>query len=380
MISSRLILTAALACFSDLAPARPADQPAANPAENVVLVMIDGLRWQEVFTGADERYVTKAVGKVEKPEPLLERWHRGTPEERRETLMPFLWSVVAREGQLYGNRYKGSTVDITNGRGVSYPGYAEALCGVAEPVIKDNRHIVNPNPTVLEFLNQHEGFRGRAAAFGSWQTFRFIFRAETCGFPVDDGNGAFTAGAGSPELAVLNRVRTEVPYRWSGVAFDALTVNTAMEWMKVNKPRAVFLGMGETDEWAHEYDYARYLEAAHLADAYLRRLWEYLQSDAQYAGKTTLMITCDHGRGDLFQKDRAWGDHGSGNPGSEHIWLAIIGPGIRRLGERTNTQPITQSQFASTLAAAAGLDFSTLQPRAGVPIRDCLPVPPAARP
>jgi len=380
MLSSRPLFFAAFACLSHLAAAQPADPPAAKPAENLILVMIDGLRWQEVFTGADERYMTKAVGKVEKPEPLVARWHRDTPEARRELLMPFLWSVVAEQGQVYGNRFKGSTADITNGRGVSYPGYAEALCGVAEPVIKDNRHIVNPNPTVLEFLNQQEGFRGRAAAFGSWQTFHYIFRAETCGFPVDDGNGAFTAGTGSAELAVLNRLRAEVPYRWANVAFDALTVNTAMEWVRVNRPRAVFLGMGETDEWAHEYDYARYLDAAHLADAYLRRLWEFLQSDEQYAGKTTLMITCDHGRGDLFQTDRAWGDHGVGTAGSEHIWMAIIGPGTPPLGERTNAEPVTQSQFAATLAAATGLDFTGAQPRAGAPIRECLSPRPASRP
>ena len=36
------------------------------------------------------------------------RFWRDSPEARRKTLLPFVWSVVARHGQIYGNRWKGS--------------------------------------------------------------------------------------------------------------------------------------------------------------------------------------------------------------------------------------------------------------------------------
>jgi hypothetical protein len=344
----------------------------ATLTRNVVIVMIDGLRWQEVFTGADERYMTPEVGKVEKPEPLRARWIRPTPHERREALMPFLWRTMAAKGQVLGNRERGSEVNITNGFGVSYPGYAEALCGVAEAFIKDNRHIMNPNPTVLEWVATRGGFEGRAAAFGAWDTFRFIFRAGACGFPVDDGTGPITFGRVGAEIETINRLRAEVPYRWSGVAFDALVVNAALAWVRDNTPRIVFVGMGETDEWAHEYDYARYLEAAHRADGYVSRLWELLQSHAEYKGVTTLLVLPDHGRGDLSQSPRAWGDHGATYAGSEHIWLAAMGPDTPALGERESHAPVTQSQVAATAAALLGLDFREGQPRAAGPVADLL--------
>lgn len=362
---------AILAAFQSPAPASTPITPAAfvaSATQNVVLVMMDGLRWQEVFRGADEAYMTKDVGKVEKPDPLKAKWLRPTAEERRKELMPFLWGTVVPAGQIYGNRDKGSAVAVTNGIGVSYPGYAETLCGFAQPEIKDNRKFPNPSPTVIEWITKQPGFEGRAVAFGAWDTFSFIFRKDTCGFPVDDGTVPFTQGRLTPEIEAVNRVRADTFYRWSGVAYDSYVVNLALPWIGANKPRVVFFGMGETDEWAHEYDYEKYLEAAHRCDGFVQRLWSQLQADEQYKGKTTMILCPDHGRGDLSTSPRAWGDHGKKYPGSEDIWFAIIGPDTPAMGERTNVPVVTQSQIAATLAKSLGLDYNEAEPRAGKPV------------
>jgi hypothetical protein len=365
-------IVAALALSSTALAAPPGP---ALKTRNVFLVMVDGLRRQEVFTGADPAYMTDAVGKVKEPEPLLERWARPDAHERRSTLMPFLWGTIAAQGQVFGNHDRNSRVSISNGIGVSYPGYAETLCGVADPIIKDNRQIMNPNPTVLEVLHARPEFKGRVAAFGAWSTFRFIFRSPDCGFPVDDGAGPFSAGTSTPEIDTVNRLRQDIPYRWGTSAFDGLVVGLAIPWVRANSPRVVFLCLGETDEWAHEYDYAAYLDAAHRSDAFIRRLWESLQALDQYRGTTTLIVCPDHGRGDLAQSERAWGDHGPKYPGSEHTWLAVMGPDTPALGERENTDPITQDRIAATIAALLGVNLLDSQPRAGPPITDVLPRP-----
>jgi len=338
--------------------------PSSPRTQNVFLVMLDGLRWQEVFRGADEAYMTKDVGKVEKPDALKARWIRPTADERRKELLPFLWDKVVPQGQIFGNHDKGSAAVITNGFGVSYPGYAETLCGFAQPEIKDNRKFPNPSPTVIEWVAHQPGFEKRAVAFGAWDTFSFIFRKDTCGFPVDDGTGPFTQGTLTPEIHAVNRVRADTPYRWAGVAHDSYVVNLALPWIAANKPRVVFFGMGETDEWAHEYDYERYLDAAHRCDGFVERLWTQLQTDDQYKGTTTMILCPDHGRGDLSTGPRAWGDHGKKYPGSEDIWLAIIGPDTPALGERSNVPVVTQSQIAATLAKSLGLDYNAAEPRA----------------
>jgi len=68
----------------------------------------------------------------------------------------------------------------------------------------------------------------------------------------------------------------------------------------------LMLGLGETDDWAHAGSYAEYLNAAHLADEYLRQIWELMQSMPEYRGKTTLIVLPDHGRGMGVK----WTDHG----------------------------------------------------------------------
>jgi hypothetical protein len=343
---------------------------------NVILVMSDGLRWQEVFRGADETLISKEAGLIDMPEPVREKYWRPTPEQRRETLMPFLWTVVAREGQIYGNRDAGSDAHVTNDKYFSYPGYNETFCGFADATITSNSKVPNANVTVFEWLHAQEGFSGKVAAFGAWDVFPFIFNADRCGFPVDGGNVPFepdpSLGRVTPRIALLNRLRVETPARWSGAHFDSLVFHTALEWMKENKPRVMFVGLGETDEWGHEGRYADYLDAARRADSYMRELWETAQSMPDYNGTTSMIVTCDHGRGDNSIGPRDWNNHGAKHPGSDEIWIAIIGPDTPTLGERNNIAPVTQAQVAATIAALLDKDYVASQPRAGAPIADAI--------
>jgi hypothetical protein len=90
MRSCTVVLATVLSLFS-MPPAR-----AQAPAGKVVVITLDGLRWQEFFTGADRDYFKKekdgAPGAAEK------RFWRETPAERRATLMPFVWGTIGDEG------------------------------------------------------------------------------------------------------------------------------------------------------------------------------------------------------------------------------------------------------------------------------------------
>jgi len=107
----------------------------ATPARHLILVTLDGLRWQELFTGADQRLMSKEAGKVADETALSEQYWRDSPESRRERVMPFFWSVVARQGQVWGDPSANCQVTVTNGHYFSYPGYSELLCGLADPAI-----------------------------------------------------------------------------------------------------------------------------------------------------------------------------------------------------------------------------------------------------
>src|SRR5687768_10456855 len=132
--------------------------------ENVLFIMLDGLRWQEVFRGAEERLVNKERGGIEKPEEIRKRFVRESEEEKRRALLPFLWEVVAKEGQLLGNHDKQSVGRVANGKYFSYPGYSEVLCGFADERIDSNDKNLNQNVTVLEWLHAKPEFKGKVAA------------------------------------------------------------------------------------------------------------------------------------------------------------------------------------------------------------------------
>jgi hypothetical protein len=363
----RLVLCAlALAPAAAVFAAAPQEAP---KTRNIVYVMADGLRWQEVFNGADLALIETKDAKPEEVKAFKAAAWRETPEARRELLMPFFWSVIARQGQLYGNRSKGSEAYVTNGHNFSYPGYSETLCGFADARVDSNDKIPNPNVTVLEWLHNKPAFKSRVAAFGAWDTFPAIINAGRAGFPVVAGYDPLTVAPVTPAIEMLNLVKADTTQLWGGEPFDVLPFRTAIEYLKVHKPRILYLSLGETDEWAHSGDYRHYLEAAHRSDAYIRTFWELLQSMPEYRGSTTLIVSTDHGRG-LAPEE--WRGHGEKIPESKYIWMGFLGPDTPALGERSAIAPVTQSQIAATLAALVGEDYVAAVPKAGKPIQDAI--------
>jgi hypothetical protein len=104
-------------------------------------------------------------------------------------------------------------------------------------------------------------------------------------------------------------------------------------------------------------------------DEFVRQLWETAQSIRQYRGKTTFIFTADHGRGN---GPTAWKDHGEKVAGAEGDWIAILGPDMPALGERSQVQPVTESQLAATIAALLGQDYHGAVPRSGAPIAEVI--------
>jgi hypothetical protein len=336
---------------------------------NVVILMMDGLRWQEVFSGADPALLERKAGGVADPDGLRRLFWRDSLEQRRAALLPFLWTEVARRGQVFGDRNSGAGARVSNGLNFSYPGYSETFCGVADPRINSNGKRYNPNLNVLEFLHRRPGFEGRVAVFAAWEQFPWILNAPRAGILVNGGYEPLLVQPSSENIGLLNRLKAETEY-WEGEAFDSFIFRTALEYIRLHKPRVLAVLLGETDEWAHAGRYDLYLKAAHRFDQYAGELWETLQQMPEYRGATTLILTTDHGRG---SGKKTWRSHGRRVPESQYIWMAFLGPGVPALGPRARTQTVTQAQLAATIAGLLGEDFRTAVPAAAPPIEDVLP-------
>lgn len=338
--------------------------------ENILFVMTDGVRWHEAFNGADPDLMPAEDGKGDDSASLKKKYWRDTPEQRREALMPFTWKTVVPNGQIFGNRAKGSEAHVSNGFNFSYPGFNEALTGYGDPRVNSNNKTPNPNISVFEWLNRMPEFSGKTGAFAAWDVFPFIFNAERCGFPVNAGFDAMTQGKINTRIELLNRLKVESARPWGGEPYDCLTYHTAFEWLKENHPRLFFLALGETDEWGHAGNYKEYLDGIRRYDMYVQELWETVQSLPQYKDKTTLILSTDHGRG-VGPED--WKSHGEEIKFSEQIWMAWMGPDTPALGERSQVEAVTLSQVAATIATLLGKDFNQFSPQAGKPIASVIP-------
>jgi hypothetical protein len=318
----------------------PARAEAINPVVQIegrylVLVTIDGYRWQELFRGADPTLVAN---------PAYGARYVDVPD-RAQALTPFLLSF-AREGALIGNRDQNSCARVSNDFWFSYPGYAELLAGRPNPRVRYNAAIPNDDVTVLERLAQRYAVR----VFAEWPTTRAILNVERSGLSV------FVApDYNAPRDAQI------IPQARAALA---------------DPPDILWVALGDTDTRAHEGKYEEYLAAATTADNFVREIWETYQSNPRTAGRTTLIVTADHGRGPA--ENNRWTGHGSGrwrgirvpglyHEGSDAIFIAARGPNIVASSDYTMEDCASVSQIAATLLAVFG-EADRVQPDMAPPL------------
>ncbi len=319
----------------------------------VILITLDGLRWQELFTGADpllvanSEYVGDTTG-------LKDKFWNENPKERREVLMPFIWKDVAKMGQIHGNRMQDSKVDLTNKMWFSYPGYNEILTGKADDArIDSNDKIPNPNTTILEIVNNDPQYKGKVAAFGSWDVFPYIVNEERSGVPVNAGFET-AKGDGLTEREIfLNELQPKVPSPWGSVRLDAFTHYYALEKMAKDHPELIYIAYGETDDFAHDGDYDAYLKSANTTDNMIKELWDFTQNNAFYKDNTLFIITTDHGRG--TDPLETWKGHGSDVKGAGSVWMVLFGKGVAPKGEISEDEQLFSDQIAPTVLEVLSL-------------------------
>src|SRR5437879_9206715 len=80
--------------------------------QNIVVATLDGFRWQELYRGADSSLINSKF--TETRAEVRKKFWAETPEDRRKLLMPFFWSTLEEQGQLYGDRDEGNKDEVAN--------------------------------------------------------------------------------------------------------------------------------------------------------------------------------------------------------------------------------------------------------------------------
>jgi hypothetical protein len=327
--------------------------------ENIIIITADGLRWQEIFSGMDSSIARNKKFNQGDSAYIFKTYWNDNAVERRRKLMPFLWSTIMQSGQIYGNRIYNCNVNTANPYKFSYPGYNEIFTGYADTIINSNDYPNNPHINLLEFINRNKRYTGKVAAFTAWNAFDRILNEQRSDIPVIAAFDTTTSKA--PLSKMLNEMlRNSYKPFGNNECLDMFTHYGAIEYLKAKKPKVLYIGYGETDEWAHAAQYRDYLNSARQTDKWISDTWNYIQSDVNYKNKTALFITTDHGRGDK-NKDQ-WTTHGKSVDEANEIWFAVMSPNVSAKGEIKESTQIYQNQFAQTMASLLGLIFEANHP------------------
>jgi len=147
---------------------------------------------------------------------------------------------------------------------------------------------------------------------------------------------------------------------------DELSIYIARRLMRQVAPSLLWITMHDIDV-AHAGAYSLYVEGIRRTDRLCSDLWKTIQSEPEYAGRTTLFILPDFGRD---SDDDAGGNgfqhHRTGDALSRTTWMLVAGRGIReglvfdRAMESTDLVPTLGSMLGFSPAFAQGKPIGEL--------------------
>jgi len=327
---------------------------------NVILLTLDGVRIQEIFSGLDEIVAAHDEQKIYSEIATgRERYGAGNAEQKRAALMPYFWQQLAPQGVVLGNPAYDNHVIVQNSQGWSRSGYTEIMTGGPRVEVEDYGDERFAHKTVLEVAQEQLQLEfGQVMQIGSSNTYTRSAASTDDALLMVGSKDTIPMPFGSTHMDELASLRREVMGLWEEGTNDVLTFRMALAYLQKNQPRVMWLALLNTDDWAHEDRYDRYVEYLHLADGLIAELWNTVQSMDAYSDKTTLIITTDHGRG---RQGSDWSEHDSPTiPGTNDIWMAVIGPDTPDIGEVKTPGTSYQGQAASTMLHYLGIDYRLL--------------------
>jgi arylsulfatase A-like enzyme len=104
---------------------------------------------------------------------------------------------------------------------------------------------------------------------------------------------------------------------------------------------------------AHSGAFSLYLEGIQRSDRLCAAIWKTIQSEPEYAGKTTLFILPDFGRdSDEDAGGNGFQHHRTGDALSRTTWMMVLGPGVRQ--NTVVDRPVQSVDLVPTLGSLMG--------------------------
>jgi len=255
-----------------------------NTPPKIVLITIDGVRWQEIFYGTDSNLYSESY--------LPPR-----------DLIPNIYNYFVDHGSAFG---KNSNIIASGTNHISLPGYLEMMRGFPTTDCITNLCEPELNTTLIDHYQN-------VAMFSSWDT----VRKSTTQFPekyiINSGRNYRTSKYQALPIEDNQSFNNNVGH--FDYRPDEFTIQTTLNYLNIEKPEFLWVSLGDTDEYAHLGNYEKYISALKKADNFIGEMIQ------QYDENTVFVITTDHGR----SKD--WTSHGYDSE-SSRVWLMMYGKNI----------------------------------------------------
>jgi hypothetical protein len=355
------------------AVAVPIPAPLAVPVEppvvrderpkTIVMIVIDGARWQEIYGGTDR---------------TLARIHALSPSwilSARE-LVPALHDLIEKGGAALGAPEHGAEIAASGPAFKSVPGYIEIFSGRPSVDCPNNRCRWSGESNLLDQIAERSE-RGPAdvAVFASWPG---MLNAVGTGEAAPQA--LVSAGRrGGQHLEPLLDDTESARLHDRGARSDGYpgeddyrpdrhTAELALDHLRRHRPRFLFLSLGDADAFGHANMYRRYLESLRESDKVVGEAARILAEFRAGGWPSTLLVTTDHGR------DKRCREHGRKYPESARAWLIASGTGIVDHGYVSAPRARKLADIAPTVRALFGLDADT-GATAGTPLTELLSAP-----
>lgn len=135
---------------------------------------------------------------------------------------------------------------------------------------------------------------------------------------------------------------------------DEMSVYVARQLMRHLAPSLLWVTLHDIDV-AHSGTFSLYIEGIQRCDRLCAELWQAIQSDPEYANRTTMFILPDFGRdSDIDSGGNGFQHHRTGDQLSRTTWMMVLGPGVRQ--NVVVDRPVESIDLIPTLGSLLGFD------------------------
>jgi hypothetical protein len=254
---------------------KPEEIPALYKTEKVIIMVMDGPRYSETW---------------------------GDPQHR---FIPEMANKMAPEGAVFTNFYNNGPTYTVSGHTAITTGHYQDLNNGGEVLPK--------HPSIFQLYQEQKKSTGKTGIIASKGKLHVL----------GDCKGCKLAGQSKPFI------NCGTDKKGNGYREDKATFEEAMASLKTEKPDFLLIQFREPDVSGHAGDWEAYLKGISASDKYIAEVWDYVQNDPYYAGKTTIFVTNDHGRHLDGHRD-GFVSHGDKCKGCRHINLYASGPDFKK--------------------------------------------------